>query len=179
MLILGATVNHPGGYLTAPHADKFVELSDRMFNELDVLPQEETGFLGQSTLYQHNPSGTVDSYLISYWRSIESIHNYAVSPAHTDAVNWWNRESKNNGLKHIGIMHEIFEAPAGMWETVYLNFEPTMMGATSYLKKADEKGVVGGTVADMWVSPVVDASRGKLRSSRGRLGWDARRDGRE
>jgi len=150
-----------------------------MAKELDKLPQEESGFLGQSTLWQPNPSGTVDTFLISYWRSIESIHNFAVGPSHMDAVNWWNKESKNGGLDHIGIMHEIFEAPAGMWESVYLNFEPTMLGATSYVRKAGEKELVGGTVAEEWVSPIVDASRGKLRSSRGRLGWDARREGRE
>ena len=53
-------------------------------------------------------------------------------------------------------------------ENVYLNFQPTGLGATTYLRRGDK--FEGGTVDDQWVSPLVQANRGKLRTSSGRLG---------
>lgn len=61
-------------------------------------------------------------------------------------------------------MHEVFEAPAGMWESVYLNTQPTMMGATKILRRDGKEG------EKEWISPLVDASGGELRSSHGRRG---------
>lgn len=173
VLILGVAVNHPLGSL-APHAAKMDALGQRMFKELDVLPQDETGFLGQSSFVQYNPGGRMDTYLISYWRSIEAIHNYATTPAHMDGVNWFHKGSKEGKFAHLGVMHEIFEAGESAWESIYVNFRPSLLGATTYLKKADKKGVVSGRVLDEWISPIV-AAGGKLRNSRGRLGWDAYR----
>lgn len=71
-------------------------------------------------------------------------------------------------LNHMGINHEIYVADRGNWETVYVNFQPTMLGATTYLKRNGK--LEGGVVPDEWLSPLVDASRGKLRTSAGRLG---------
>jgi hypothetical protein len=53
---------------------------------------------------------------------------------------------------------------------VYANFQPTGLGATSYLKKGDGT-LQGGEVADEWVSPLLGANKGKLSTSLGRLGW--------
>lgn len=65
-------------------------------------------------------------------------------------------------------MHEVFEADQGMWEGVYINFQPTLLGNTTYLKK-DGK-LVGGEVSEEWITPLMDAGRGKLRTSMGRRG---------
>ena len=54
-------------------------------------------------------------------------------------------------------------------ENVYINFQPTGLGATTYLRKGDGK-VESGGVADEWISPLVDARKGKVSSSAGRLG---------
>ena len=69
---------------------------------------------------------------------------------------------------HIGLMHEVFEAPRGLWEGVYINFQPVDMGATTYLKKGGK--LEGGQVTDEWISPLLDANKGKLRTSNGRRG---------
>lgn len=45
----------------------------------------------------------------------------------------------------------------------------TGLGATTYLRRGDSK-VEGGNIPDEWISPLVDARRGKMRSSAGRLG---------
>lgn len=65
-------------------------------------------------------------------------------------------------------MHEVFEAPKGMWEAVYINFQPTLLGATTYLKKDGE--LQGGEVKEEWVSGLLDANRGTMRTSAGRRG---------
>lgn len=108
---------------------------------------------------------------ISYWRSIEDIHNFALSPIHRDAWNWWN---DNVGkLKNIGIMHEVFALPERQgWEGIYINYHPTGLGATS--RAVDAAAAAGGEKATggekLWVNPIVDASRGAYRTSRGRMG---------
>lgn len=113
--------------------------------------------------------------MISYWRSIDHVQAYAHSPLHRKAWLWWDKTLRQH--KHIGIMHEVFEAPKGMWEAVYINFQPTLLGATTYLKK-DGK-LQGGEVRKEWVSGLLDANRGLLRTGngrRGQTGGDANKD---
>jgi len=65
-----------------------------------------------------------------------------------------------------------FEAEKGHWENVYVNFQPTGLGATTYLRREDGS-VALGKIRGEWISPLVQANRGKLRSSAGRLGRKA------
>ena len=53
---------------------------------------------------------------------------------------------------------------------MYTNFQPTGLGAATYLRRGDKGEMEGGVVEDCWVSPLVDARRGKLARSSGRLG---------
>jgi hypothetical protein len=57
--------------------------------------------------------------------------------------------------------HEIFVAPKGHWESIYINSEPLGLGAATFPVKTET-----GT---MWQNSLVDASRGVLRSSKGRM----------
>jgi hypothetical protein len=104
--------------------------------------------------------------IISYWRSLEAVHAYAHSPLHREAWLWWDKTLPAH--KHIGFMHEVFEAPKGMWEGVYINFQPVLLGATTYLKRGVK--TEGGKVEDEWVSGLLDANRGRLKTSNGRRG---------
>ena len=63
-------------------------------------------------------------------------------------------------------MHEVYEADRGMWESVYVNFQPTLLGNTTFLKR--EGKMAGGEVKEEWISPLLDASKGRLRTSNGR-----------
>ena len=101
---------------------------------------------------------------ISYWRSIEDIHQFALSPLHLEAWNWWNKTLSSHS--QVGIMHEIFEIPKrNGWEGIYINYHPTGLAATTRLVNDSEKGE--GPVE--WVNPIIDARRGVYRSSRGRM----------
>ena len=59
--------------------------------------------------------------------------------------------------------HEIYEAPAGSWETLSINFRPSGLTATSFagINDLGEK---------KWMSPIVNASKGKYLTSAGRMG---------
>lgn len=99
---------------------------------------------------------------IAYFRSIDDIHNFAYSDAHRAGWEWWNSIPADH-LKHLGINHEVFLAREGDWETIFINFQPTMLGGTHSLRQGDK-------VQEGWVTNLVKA-KGPLRTSAGRLGW--------
>jgi hypothetical protein len=99
---------------------------------------------------------------ISYWRSVDDIHNFALSPLHRKAWNWWNDTLSKH--KHVGIMHEIFALPdQEAFEGIYANYAPTGLGATTRAVISEKTG------QKIWVNPIIDASRGVYRTSRGRM----------
>lgn len=168
VLLLCLKVNHPLG-LFAPNVKRVDDFANDMAKELDA-GAKDNGFLAQTAYSNRDAKGAPEIMLVSYWRSIEDIHNYSNGPLHKQAMKWWEDMNKNDkeGMKHVGISHEIFEAPRSRWEAVYINTQPTRMGATSFFKKGDKH--MGGIAEDQWISPVV-AGTGKWRTSRGRLNW--------
>jgi heme-degrading monooxygenase HmoA len=165
ILLLGAKSNHPLGIFAPdfPHVGKLLE---RMTAELENDPKQDTGFLGQTNVKHVDANGANEFIFISYWRSIEDVHRYAHGPAHREAWKWWESTLKHHD--YIGLMHEVYQADKGMWEGIYVNFQPTFLGKTTYLKRGGE--LVGGEVPEEWVSPLLDATRGPLRTSARRRG---------
>ena len=110
-------------------------------------------------------SGVAETMVIQYWRSIQDLHAFAHSPIHCETWAWWESITKTH--KHLAICHEVYAASSKQWETVYVNCEPTGLGATTFLAKehSDQKGVE----EDVWVSPLRDASTGRLRTMLGRM----------
>lgn len=166
VFLLGAKSNHPLG-LFAPNFKEIGDSLGEMYKELNK-DDADLGFYGGSSWTNQSPNGASEFLFLSYWRSTEDVHKFAYSDVHRRAWDWWNRTLKAND--HIGINHEIFEVDRKHWEAIYVNFQPTNLGATTFLRKGDK--MVGGTVDDHWISPLVDASKGRLRSSAGRLGRD-------
>jgi len=120
--------------------------------------------MGMSAWLSIGDRATNNQYAtISYWRSIEDIHQFALSPIHRDAWNWWNKTVKEH--PHVGIMHEMFEVPKHSgWEGIYVNYPPTGLAATT---RVVDSGKSAGVKE--WIIPIVDASHGVYRSSRGRM----------
>jgi Domain of unknown function (DUF4188) len=131
---------------------------DRMQSELNA-DAAKYGMLGASTWLENGRSTQNELMIVMYFKSADDIHEYAHGPLHREAWNWWNKTMTKH--KHIAIWHEIFVAPAKHWESIYVNTKPTLMGATSYPIKTPE-----GT---KWQSPIVDARKGPLKSSKGRM----------
>jgi len=155
---LGAKLNHPLG-IFSPHARTVNDYFGSMCRQLDKMPQSESGYLGGSNWTSYDERGAVETTFISYWRDIESLHRFAYGDLHRKGWEWWNKLSKEENA-HLGINHEIFEAEPGKWEAVYLNQQPSLLSGTAH------QGEDG-----MWRVGTVDASKGKMRNSAGRLGW--------
>jgi len=165
VLHLGAKSNHPLGVF-APDFGIVAKYMAKMTRQLEGEPTQDSGFLGQSAFERVDANGAVEFNLISYWRSLEDVHKYAHGPTHRQAWRWWDSTLKQHN--HIGFMHEVFEADAGMWEGIYINFQPTLLGSTTFLKR-DGK-LVSGEVKEEWISPLLDANQGPLRTSGQRRG---------
>jgi heme-degrading monooxygenase HmoA len=142
----------------------FKEVGDRFRAMEDQLEKDDTaGFLGMSTWISTERSTSNEYATISYWRSIEDIHEFAPSPIHRDTWNWWNDGVAKGGFKQLAIMHEIFEVPKhNGFEGIYVNCHPTGLTATT-------RAVKGADGKTEWVRPILDARRGVFRSSRGRM----------
>lgn len=168
VLLLCAKANHPLG-LFAPNMKEVGDFAQKMSVELNE-QAPDNGFLGQSSFQSVDARGALQVMMLSYWRSLDDILNYSQGPLHKEAWTWWDQMVAKDaeGMRHVGISHEMFEAPRSRWEGVSLNFQPTRLGATTYLRKGDK--LMGGTVDDTWVSPIV-AAKGRMRTSRQRLNW--------
>lgn len=166
ILLLGAKSNHPLGIF----GPEFMEVGEHLnrMNDFFNGPDAPAGFMGQTSFERKDERGAREFSSISYWRSIEDLHAFAHSGLHRETWVWWEKNLKR--MDAVGIHHEIYQAEPGQWENVYVNFQPTMLGATSFLKKGDK--LVGGKVDEQWIYPLVDARRGKLAKSSARLGWD-------
>jgi heme-degrading monooxygenase HmoA len=165
VMMLGAKSNHPLGVF----APTFREVGEHLFKMNDAFDSEPpNGFMGQTSFERKDERGAREFVFISYWRSIEDLHVFAHSGLHRETWLWWEKNLKK--MNAVGINHEIYEAQPGAFENVYVNFQPTLLGATSFLKK-DGK-IVGGTVSEEWIHPLVDARKGKLAKSSARLGWN-------
>ncbi|OAP58382.1 hypothetical protein AYL99_07472 [Fonsecaea erecta] len=164
VFLLGLKLNHPLG-IFSHNAKTLVDYVAKFEKELET-KAPEGGYYGGTNWTNQEQNGATEAVLISYWRSIEDIHEFAYGPTHREAWDWWNRTVAEND--HIGINHEIFGVDQKQWEGIYINFQPTLLGATTYLRKGDK--FIGGKVDDQWINPLMDASKGKLRSSAGRLG---------
>lgn len=139
-----------------------------MLAELDA-NATSAGFLGTTNWTRKDERGAIELVNIMYWKDLASIHEFAHSPLHREAWAWWEATLKEHHF--MGINHEIYEADGGAWETIYANFQPTGYAATSHFVRDGGK-LESGVVSDQWIAPLVEANRGKLARSSGRLGWE-------
>jgi hypothetical protein len=165
VLHLGSKFNHPMGTNTRA-VRTFGKHFGQMNRDLDR-SKATNGYLGGQSYNRIDERGCIENIFIAYFRRIEDIHDFAYGPVHRAGWEWWNKMPKDD-LKYIGISHEIFLAPAHHWETVYLNFQPTLLAGTHSRVKGDKD--LGGDVEDAWVRNLVSAKSGRLRTSAGRLG---------
>ncbi|KAL9618092.1 MAG: hypothetical protein Q9160_007162 [Pyrenula sp. 1 TL-2023] len=167
VFMLSARSNHPAGVF-APGFAEMGKYMRKMDQELEAMDPTVSGFLGK-TLWTNGTDrdGGNEVASISYWRSPEHIHAYAHGKTHSEAWDWFNKEVLKKGINYIGISHDLFAVPKGHWENIYINMEPTSLGAARFLRKGDKSS----GEEDVWVRGIVDARKGQLRHSAGRLTW--------
>ncbi|QDS72365.1 hypothetical protein FKW77_008229 [Venturia effusa] len=158
VFLIGARSNHPMGAL-APGFKRLGDFFDSMIRDVEAHAEEYT-YLGSSDWIANAERSTGNEIMtVIYFKTSEGLHNYAHGELHRQGWNWWNKNLAR--FNHLSIWHEVYVAPKGHWENIYINTRPLLMGATAFPVKTE-----AGT---KWVSPVVDASRGVLKSSRGRM----------
>lgn len=159
VFIIGTRSNHPLGML----APGFKELGDHFQGMAKDLEKhaEEYGFLGMTTWLNASVRATSSELQqVAYFRSYDGLHAFAHSEIHRKAWDWWNRTVAQH--PHLAIYHETYDVPAGHWETIYANSHPSGLGTATF-KITDDTG------SEAYASSIVDASRGKLKSSAGRM----------
>jgi len=160
VLLLGTRSNHPLGAF----APGFKDLGDHFFKmakDLEDSP-EDYGFLGMTNWHNNDHrSSNAEILNIFYFKSVDGLHHFAHSPVHRAGWDWWNRTVKQH--PYLTISHETFHAPPGCWESIYANSIPSGINSTTFKTKDEKTGEV------RWASPVVDASKGVLRTSAGRM----------
>ncbi|KAK3670444.1 hypothetical protein LTR78_009685 [Recurvomyces mirabilis] len=161
VLLIGMRVNHPLGIL-APGLKDFGGFFQDMTKDLDK-HGEEFGYLGMTSWINTSQRETKSELLnVAYFRSTEGLHKFAMSEYHMTGWNWWNKHTKQ--YPHLSIYHEIYHAPAGHWENIYVNSHISNFASTAH-KMVDQE-----TGEEKWASPVVDASKASLRSMKARMG---------
>lgn len=127
---LAARSNGPMGILDSDMAVMGSHITT-MNAELEARASEY-GFLGSSNWLNNSDRGTASETLnVMYFRDVEGLHKFAFDPVHRAGWEWWNQFTKD-GKNHLGISHEVFSAPAGGWETVWMNYHPSLMAGTSH-----------------------------------------------
>jgi hypothetical protein len=162
VLHLGARFNHPLGAL-APGAKDFGDQFLACHKDL-LKRAKEYGCLGGTSFRGDEAASSNTILTVYYFRNLEGLNRFAHDPVHRQAWDWYNRECLKKGYTHIGIFHEVFSAPPGAYETIYVNMQATMM-AGGYANIKNE-----ATGADEWVRSAVDASGPVWRSQQSRMG---------
>lgn len=114
---------------------------------------------------------------LSYLKDVEPLRAFAQGPAQCAGWDCKNRTMKSH--PHIGIMHEVFAAPKGHWESCFVNMKPFGMGKCGPPwgkdRVADQDGwldqmeLPGGEGAGGSRSALVQAKGPKWRSMLGRM----------
>ncbi|KAH6627400.1 hypothetical protein F5144DRAFT_513840 [Chaetomium tenue] len=163
VLHLGARYNHPLGML-GPGAQEFTQQFLACSQEV-VDHAKEYGCIS-STMWRGDEASSNNTVLaIFYFRDMEGLDRFSHGPLHKKAWNWYNSQFvKKWGYSHIGIYHEAFWAPAGAYESIYVNMPRVLMGAGDASIKNEATG------EEEWVRTVVDASTPVWRTQHSRLG---------
>ncbi len=126
VFLIGARIN---SYWHVRDVLWFIRSMPRMLRELDALPSEETGFLGQNGLSM--------SVIVQYWRSFDHLERYARASDREHFPAWveFNKRFKNR-RGNIGIWHETYLVKAGQYEAVYSGMPPYGLGRVGRLVPA-------------------------------------------
>ncbi|KAK5993452.1 Monooxygenase [Cladobotryum mycophilum] len=121
---LGVQFNHPLGP-RCPGAREINEYFTAMNADLQRR-REDLGLLGLSSWRGAESDAAAGTTVLStyFFRDEASVHRFAHEALHRRAWDFYGAAKP----KHIGVFHETFVVPARMYETMYVNCSPTMMG---------------------------------------------------
>ena len=161
VFLVGTRFNHPLG-MFAPGAQEETAYFTSMIKDLEEHGHDDFGFLGSTSWLNMGDRKTSSEIMeVMYFRTTEGLHKFAHSEIHRKAWDWWNKTVKEH--PHLSIWHETYQVPAGNWESIYVNSHVSGINSTAH-KFTDEK-----TGQEAWARPIVDASKGVLKTGAGRM----------
>lgn len=160
VFILGTRCNHPLGAL-APGMAQIRAMFPNMNADL-AEHREEYGFLTSTAWLSADQSQSGSELMnVLYFKNVEGLHKFAAAPIHRDGWNWFNKHTK--AFPHLSIWHETYQVPKGSWESIYINSHISGINGAS-IKYTDEM-----SGKEMYEYPIVDASKGLLKTSACRM----------
>lgn len=160
VFLIGLRCNSPLGML-APGFREVGPFFPQMVKDLEA-HAEEFGFLGMTSWLNASDRETNNEIMsVGYFKTVEGLHAFAHSEVHRKGWEWWNANTKQ--YPYLSIFHETYHVPKGHWETIYVNSHVSGLQSTTH-KITEEM-----TGQEAWASPIVDASRGLLKTSAGRM----------
>lgn len=179
---LGIRFHHPLGLLS-PGAREIGAYFQSMIEALQAR-RDEFGAISLS-LWRGTESRAHNAImLIAYFRSAADLNRFAHDPVHRDGWDWYHQFVRESGHRHFGLFHETFVSRPGEWETIYMDCEPTLLGAGNVRvavidgEETDrqERGVSKGkgckeraSEEELWVRPIVSADHPALKSQAKRM----------
>lgn len=103
--------------------------------------------------------------VLSYWKSLDHLRDFAAKSYHANGRRWWDRTKKQ--WPYIGIFHETYNVPTGHYEAIYENFHPFGIGQIGLGKGEEGKRE---TVESGQEEALVRADGRKWRSMDSRMG---------
>ncbi|KAG8164233.1 hypothetical protein KVR01_006151 [Diaporthe batatas] len=165
---IGVRFNHPLGLLS-PGAKEIAGYFAAMVKELEQR-RDEFGML-TITNWRGTERSTNNTLMnVAYFRDVDGLNRFAHDKVHRDAWDWYLRFAKKEGNSHIGIFHETFVTRPGDYETIYVDCQPTLLGAANVQVNADDSEKVKTEEKETWIRPLVSANHSSLRSQQGRMG---------
>ncbi|KAL1889060.1 hypothetical protein Sste5346_009125 [Sporothrix stenoceras] len=164
---LAARSNHPLG-TAHPHLIKIGGFFQQMIRHLDDNSQDYN-YLGAQTYLGVERATANEIMVMVYFRDYAGLHKFAhTAEVHKTAWRYWNKEVMKDPVagRQFAIMHETLQVPARSWESIYINYHPTGIGATTFSVQTNSEDGIART---QWANPLVDASRGVLSTSKGRM----------
>ncbi|TVY12661.1 Monooxygenase [Lachnellula arida] len=93
------------------------------------------GYIGRTaTLADTSDSEGTTTVWISYWKNVKGLHDFAATAAHRLGQDRYTAGK----YPYVGVMHELYHAPKGSYETIYGNFRPWGLGATKVIVGEEE-----------------------------------------
>lgn len=170
VLHLGIRFNHPLGLLCpgSPEiATLFGDCNKRVMAYIDdkAGSQDDFGCLGMTDWHGTDRESNNTLLTIYYFRDVEGLNRFAHDAVHRKAWDWYKKEfCERRGYSHVGVFHETFYAAPEMYETIYMNIQPTLLGHATMKVFNEEKG------KREWISPLVEGKHPRLRSQWSRMG---------
>lgn len=188
---LGIRFHHPLGLL-APGAREMGTYFEAMREAL-ASRRDEFGVVSTSLWRGTEASSQSAIMLVAYFTSAAALNRFAHDPVHRDGWDWYHRLVREQGCRHFGLFHETFVSRPGEWETIYMDCEPTLLGAGN-VRVRDGAAAAGQEVGERekgegvvdmgvrreeeeeeeeqewWIRPIVSADHPALKSQAKRMG---------